>query len=367
MSSSRIMRSVLTMGLASIIINPLAGQEPDLAVTDATHVTVTGRASRHGEQLRMAYPGIEIRVRFRGAAIRLTGEVLDGDSWFNVWIDGEPRPHMHFPKGAIEWTIATNLDPEAEHVLRLIRRNEAWQGVVQLAGFSLPEGGEFLEAAPARERRILAIGDSITCGDRAEFMPPYGAEGGHTTNAEAGYAWQLAKRFQADLQLVSYGGKGIVRDWSGDRSQLRAEEFFERSLPDDPSSRWDHARFSPELVMICLGTNDFAEGILDEEEYVPAYVRLVERVHEIHPEAKVLLISSPMLGNYAPEKNEALERYLDAVKAHFDGEGKRFVSVHRIRPAAGSIWDAHPTAPQHAAMAEELVDPVASLTGWAVE
>ncbi len=338
-------------------------ERPSLPAS-AGQVGYNGRTAAAREGVHIAFPGVEVRVRFEGSSITLAGEVVGPDSWFNCWIDGSPRPRMHFAEGPFTWIIAEDLDPSVEHTLRLVRRNEAWQGTVRLDRFLLSEGGRFLPPPVARERKILCIGDSITCGDHIDFLPPYSAEGGHNTNAEATYAWQIAKHFDADVHLVSYGGKGVVRDWEGSRTEIRAEDFFERALPDDATSAWNHDAFHPQLVIIALGTNDFASGMLGAEEYVPAYVRLVERVHHVHPDAKVLLLTSPMLANYAPEKNSVLEAHLETVRDHFLEREETFVSTHRVSAADGSIWNAHPIAPQHQAMANELAPVVAKLTGW---
>ncbi|MFW6354689.1 MAG: hypothetical protein ACOC3I_09925, partial [Verrucomicrobiota bacterium] len=110
-------------------------------VASDAFVSYMGRVQRDGEAVHQAYPGIETTVRFRGASLRLEGR-LEGDfNAFNREVDGAPAPRLEMRDGPFQLTLAEGLDPEAEHTVRLVRRNEAWQGVVTLERFLLPEGG----------------------------------------------------------------------------------------------------------------------------------------------------------------------------------------------------------------------------------
>src|SRR5690606_37291503 len=150
-----------------------------------------------------------------------------------------------------------------------VRRNEAWHGLLRIDSFAT-DGELLAPPVETRERAMLCIGDSITCGEATDLAPPATEKAHEHWNAEAAYGWLLAKRFDARLALVSYGGRGLTRDWQGIETGANAPDFFERTLPDDPGARWDHDAYQPDLVTIALGTNDFSKGIPERDRFVAA-------------------------------------------------------------------------------------------------
>ena len=340
-----------------------SADEVSIGAVDAS-VACAGRFLQEGDSLVLSFPGTEVRVRFRGSAIAMHGAVTSGEGWFNLRVDDAPKPRIDLVGGPFDRILAEGLDPEAGHEIRLVRRNEAWQGVLRLDAFALPEGGEFLEAPEPRARRIMCLGDSITCGQGTEFLPPYAPAGNSTANAELTYGWQLAKAFDADVHVVSYGGKGVIRTWEGNTDEVKAIELFERSHSDLVEPAWDHACYQPDLVTICFGTNDYATGFVDHDTYLAAYLKLVDRVHEVHPQAKILLLGSPMLAGYAPDKAADLAAILREVEAAVQKRGGQYVRVYIFGDYAGTDWDSHPTGPQHAAMAAELLPLVREWLDW---
>ncbi|MCC5025624.1 MAG: hypothetical protein J6386_23870 [Candidatus Synoicihabitans palmerolidicus] len=78
----------------------------------------------------------------------------------------------------------------------------------------------------------------------------------------------------AQVHIVAYGGRGLTRTWNGRMDEANAPAFFERSLPDDVDAVWVHADYQPDAVVIMLGQNDFRQGVLTEDEFVPAYVNV---------------------------------------------------------------------------------------------
>jgi hypothetical protein len=184
--------------------------------------------------------------------------------------------------------------------------------------------------------------------------------------ADASFAYQLANHFHAQVHLVSYGGKGLIRDWQGLETEVTAPQFFERELPDEPDSHWNHEQYLPDLITICLGTNDFNQGIIPEERYVSEYVAFCKRIFKVYPDTRILLLSSPMHGADDPLR-EALERYLQATMDTLHAQGYARVNLHRtgVYRGAGGDFDVHPTARQHTEIAYELIPRVGEWTGWA--
>lgn len=332
-------------------------------------VRIQGRVAVPEEGGRLLeYPGVEIEVRFRGRELRLEGVGVSGENWFNVTLDGAERPILGLPRGPFEVILAEGLDPETPHLLRMVRRNEAWQGRVRLDRFEVEDGG-FLPPPPLPSRKLMVIGDSITCGQGVDWIPPDAIEGNHNANAEGTYGWLLAKIFGTQIQFVSYGGKGLIRDWEGKTDVVRAPQFFERTSPDAPDSSWDHDRYHPDLVIVMLGTNDFSRGVLPVDTYASAYVSFIERIRAVHPETKVLLVSSPIFEGEpdedgSPGKGAVLEACLRETVKRLEAQGADYVAMAIVGHYPGTEWDAHPIAPQHRRIAADLMGPIEQLTGW---
>jgi hypothetical protein len=377
-----ILTPLLAISMIATNIATVYGMDIAAASTD---VRLMGRTAEKDGSLTMAFSGVELEVKFTGSkSVYLRGEVLSNHGFYNLYVDGVAQPVLEIISGKFNVKLADNLDPKLAHTIRLVRRTEAWQGIVRVDGFSLDDGAKMLSPDPLPARKILAIGDSITCGELIELSDA-SQVGNGTTNAELSYEFLLAKYFNAQVAIVAYGGKGIVRDWRGTNTQMlkdmaaegcisnpkeipKAPDFFERALPDDPTLTWDHSKYVPDLVIICLGQNDFSGVSLPISEYVESYIKFIDRVHEVYPKAPILVLSSPMAemsrdDGWMP-RGIALERAITLVDQHYIRMGTPFVMPLFVRHQPGTSLNAHPTAAQHAAMAEEMKPIIEFLTNW---
>jgi len=359
--------------------------EPLIVQAADPNVRIMGRyeADENGS-VTLGFPGQEIVIVFSGDYVAMKGAVLTGDPlYFNVSLDGETLPKLELHQGDFIVTLVEGLQPKGifpkpksvepeppkKHTLRLVRRNESWQGVVRIDHFDLGDDGDLFLSPYPPSRKLLCIGDSITCGEATEQVPPSIEYGNQNANAELSYGWALAKHFDAQVHLVSYGGRGLTRTWDGKTDDINAPDFFERALPDDPDSKWDHSSYQPDLVTICLGQNDFTQGIVPEEVFVPAYIDFINRIQEVYPDAGILLLSSPMQGTKTEDEPEsplrtALESHIKKVVNHFREQGELNIRFHSVDWYPGTQYNAHPTGDQHAAMAKELEPVIAEMMDW---
>jgi hypothetical protein len=292
-------------------------------------------------------------VEFEGNGLRVLLEADTETLWVDFQVDEGPIHTRRVPMGApVEWVLYEG-SMGGRHRVTLTKRAETWLGLLRIHGFSL-EKGHFLTPVPTEGPKLLFIGDSITAGDCAGVGADDGLEGLAAHCARMSYGMRIARALGAQVHLVAYGGRGLIRDWTGDASACRAADFYERCLADDPESRWDHQTYVPDVVSICLGTNDFSSGIPDQSEWVGAYVQLVRKVLTDAPGARVFLLESPMLGGSGESalKGSVLSFYLDQVLAALQDArvGKLEVPHYPGRPE-----NAHPVASEHALLAEELL------------
>lgn len=312
--------------------------------------------------VRLGFPGVTAYLRFRGSSLALRASASTGDVWFDVAIDDASPAKLHLREGDGNYPLLT-ANTIGEHRLRLVRRTESWQGECTLHGFELGAGGEYLSAGTAPARRLMFIGDSVTCGEMTAWTPTGPAKSAENSSAALSYGMIVARRLGAECHLVSYGGRGIIRDWQGIRDTRNAPQFYELALPDDPKSKWDHHRYVPDAVGIQLGTNDFNQGIPDQNEFVSAYVEFVRKVRRDAPSAAIFLMDSPIVTDDAIKgpRRTALHGYLEQIVQRIDDPKVRLLPLQNYPGVPGN---GHPTGAEHEAMADAIEPAFRAALGW---
>lgn len=186
--------------------------------------------------------------------------------------------------------------------IRVLKLSEAAFGY---AGFkNLEIEGELLKEShsPIGNKNLEIIGDSITCG--------YGVEGEwgkdvFTTKKERSdksYSFLIAKKLNANLQCCSWSGIGITSNyvdpetinlpdtkWLMPALWPYTDKSLSLRLGIEPEV-WDEKKFSPDVVLINLGTNDISwvRGKEDRRlNYVSGLRQLIETIHRRSPNAKI--------------------------------------------------------------------------------
>jgi lysophospholipase L1-like esterase len=316
----------------------------------------------------LGFPGVTIRFAYRGPAPTLLFNAGSPYCAFNLSVNGWEPVVVRLPEGPSEFVLPSGVAPAEGWVVELVRRNEAWQGVATLRGVRLPPGCELRPVPALPKRKLLFIGDSMTGGERIDRLPPENDDTPRTANASRAFGMLLGRRLEAQVHLVSYGGRGVMRDWQGKTDTATAPEFFERTLPDDARSRWDHRAYVPDAVVICLGQNDLNAGLIDEAVFTAAYERLVARIHEVYPKAGLVLAESalqsedPASGD-AP-KRALLRRCIETIVARQRAAGFKRIAVAPVHKQPGTAVEGHPVAFQHEQIALQLLGPLKQVTGW---
>ena len=312
--------------------------------------------------VQLGFPGVAVHLRFRGGVLKMHADASDADLYFDVSIDGAVPTLLALQKGKGEYVVV-HAGPAAEHAVVLTRRNESWQGTVAILDFSPGSGGELLPAPELPKRKLMFIGDSVTSGELTAYKTGRETKAKINSNARLSYGMILARRFGAQCNLVSYGGRGIIRDWQGIRDTRNAPQFYELALPDDPSVAWDHSRYVPDAIGIQLGTNDFSQGIPDQGEFVNAYVRFIEKIRHDAPDAVIVVMDSPIVDNdqNCGPRRSVLHFYLEQIVSR---AGSPKVVLASLKHYPGVPGNTHPTGQEHEAIASELEPVFRRALGW---
>lgn len=340
------------------ISQPTSSQRESPAVfthiIPATHpaITTMGRTQIEGDTQRFGFPGVSFFIDAQGTELRATLSSTSDISWVDVIVDdGEPQL-IRVPQTPTSVVLFNNLSDTA-HRVRITHRTENWQGQVTLHSLELLGTG-FLSAPQLPDKKLLIFGDSVTCGeaiDREENAP----KTSRWWNARESYGLLTAQQLNAQVHLVCWGGRGLVRSWNGVTTDGNLPEFSSLTRGEVvENQRWNPANYQPDVIVSAIGTNDFSQGIPEKTEYVRAYVSFLRQVLKDYPQATLLLIEGSILNG---EKKAALVAYLkEVVKEVNDPRVRQGSSPYH----PGSLVDAHPTKAQHNDMAAHLAAQLAS-------
>jgi lysophospholipase L1-like esterase len=354
----------LIAAAASVRVDPVTDwPEHGVALVARPVGRVEPRAGAAG--WRYQWPGTYFEARFAGDAVYV--DLGGGDKHARVSIDGHEvadllRPHARLLR-------LHGLAP-GEHEVRVDIVSESADGVQTFGGFAVPDRA-FVRAPRTRERAIEFIGDSYTVGyasasSRRECSDD---EVWRTTDNSLAFGPQVARRFDADYRILAISGRGMVRNFSNGAGDT-LPVAYDRLLPGDDlaaAAAGDPA-WSPQLIVIGLGTNDFSMPVAPGEPWRDTaalaaafewrYVEFARALHRRHPAARMLLLASDA-------GDGAAERAIRRVQPRLAGEGIAVGEVLALGPLALDACNWHPSRADQAAIAQRLVPAIARLMpGW---
>lgn len=243
---------------------------------------------------KCTWSGSSIEASFYGPKIGF--RLVDGTADFDVEIDGEFAVTIRPDFETREFIIREDLSEDI-HTIRIIRRSENHYTACVFRGFYLADGKELAEPPSPPERKIEFIGDSYTVG--------YGNEStGRTcseeqlreyTNTNRSFPSIVTRAFGAQSMILGWSGAGMVRNYgySRKRSAKPYPYHYDQTLGEVESTPWDFTRFIPDLVVICLGTNDFStEPYPDDTMYIGDYHKFINKIYGNYPDASVLCVAT---------------------------------------------------------------------------
>ncbi len=313
----------------------------------------------------------EVRFDWSGtyADMVLVGSKLEmvasdsGLNYFNVIVDGRQHTIVK-TEGKEPQRVVLFEGEEGKYNIRLQRRTEGFNGLTTICSFDA-EGELVQEPARAKVRHIEFIGDSLTAGygtDSASGSEPYTPE---TQNCNLAYGCYIARYFDADYNLVAHSGQGVVRNY-GDEKTTSDYTMLQRygllfdeadnSRPYDFGKR----RYTPDLVVIFLGTNDFStQPWPSYEQYSAGYENLIGQVRAAYGEqTPILCVSSYVF--------EPTFEYVWRIAQ--GGENLHFACILPEAFARPSELGAseHPNRVGQQKMAMMLIPYISTITGWQV-
>ena len=328
---------------------------------EALPVHVGGRAAATADGgLAFGWPAVYFEGRFSGSEVRVRFDAPT--EHMRLLIDGIERAVF---TGAPDVDLTLSDLGSGEHQVRLEKMTESQTGAGIFLGFSVPAGGAALPAA-ARARQIEFIGDSYSAGygntsaDRA--CTPQQIH--DLTDTQRAFGPLTARALDADYRVNAYSGFGIVRNYDGGVRDLSLPLIYDRVGPDDPAGvSVTDTEWSPEIVVINLGTNDFSTPVNAGEPwpddaalraaYRTTYVDFIQHIRSRQPQARFVLMGS-----------DAFIGDVRAVAAHINADDpQRAVAVHFSGlELTGCDW--HPSLRDNQLLSELVLDAVRQIGVW---
>jgi hypothetical protein len=304
--------------------------------------------------LRFRFLGDECRIRLQNGSP--PGEY----NYISFVVDG-----VHHQKIAVKSSqpfdlAIPNLKKGLEfHDVELYKETESSSGQIIISSIEAHNLGDYPQA---KRKKIEFIGNSITAGMDSDpsLVPCSEGKPYDQHNAYEAYGPRVSRTLNMDFMIMAVSGIGVYRNWSTDFPVMADiyDHTFMTGDPNDP--KWKFEVFTPDIVCINLGTNDFSDGDgiterlpFDSSRFINRYVELISKIHAHYPDAKCILLQHPMSGEHNMEMFHAC---LQSVK-HAAEESLvniKPIEIFSFSPFIPGGCGGHPGLKDHERMAEEL-------------
>lgn len=365
---------------------------------DSSYVRYIGRVEPGAPGgIRLAWPGAGLKVRLTGASsLTVTAQPnqYGENNIMGAYVDGAlvqtyPVQGADVTIPTVKFTVKI---PTGDHVVTLIKRTEAGNGMVLIS--NLTTDGQFEQIADG-DRLIEVIGENAAAGYSADSQtgdtncaqPINSVANPIQQDAAATFGALTAKAFNARASSLAFSGRGLVQNFDGSVGMNMAD-LYDRINPMDFSSTISKT-IGANAVVINLGANDInywmknkLGAAADPAGYTAGMVALIKKVRTLNPDAAIIVTIGPSLSDYqciggnpnsgyscasATNGQKILTLLRDATKAAITQVADSKVSFLEFPADTTNVGACYlPSAQGHAIMANLLIPAVAQATGWTV-
>lgn len=330
-----------------------------LAMAVGGRVLKSRSTSRNGagaDEYRYQWPGTYFRTAFVGSELYF--RVGANHEILHVVVDGGAPFVLVNPEAGVYRLSGL---AEGAHSASVLVVTESQAGPNSFGGFAIA-AGEKAGPVKKRARQVEFIGDSYTVG--------YGNTSGKrecskdevwaTTDNSKAFGPLIAEHYGSDYQVNAISGRGMVRNYNGLSGDPLPPVY--PYVLFDKQQRYADAEWKPQVIVISLGTNDFATPLNPGErwktedelrsDYEQTYLRFLQGLRAGNAEATFIL--------WAADKDDAeAQRVVELTKAQ--GETKiAFLAMDHLT-FRGCHW--HPSVEDDETIRDRMVEFIDSKPG----
>lgn len=334
---------------------------PDkLSVDIASNVRFFGRTytDSNVHYFNWSSSGFTFSFKGSGAKATIVSNAPGGSNtaYIKIYIDGVEQPDVELSKATQEVVLASGLDKDKEHTIKVVKRTNARSSTAGVTSISLFDG-EILKPTEASNRVIEFIGDSITVG----YATVAGSSTTWSTSTEDStktYSEQIANAFAADYMVTAISGRGIVRNTGGDTDKLLPAIYPYIDQYNLPDVKYDFA-LQPDVIVINLGTNDASgsNSSLTSAEFKAGLKAFLKDVRAYNPNAEIVYAYGLMTTKYSEDIYDVIEE--------LKTEGDSHIAYLRLVTCTDSEKQiGHPTAEAYVSRGNMIIAKIEQMTGW---
>ena len=273
-----------------------------LTISAATAIKPYGRfLINQSQQLELISSAAHFGFSFEGLGCTIFASIpnTEGHNYLQYELDGVYQKRIKVQGNAKEPIVISSPGP-GKHTIWIYKATEAHTGPIvikQINGTNLTPLTR--PAAPSNwvywQQYYLRCGRRLVGGTLRHGRVPRPAQ------CLSGLRPQSGPGSKDYFVLSSVSGIGVYRNWNSDGPTM-PQVFEKTNFQANNPQTWDFKTFTPQVVSIALGTNDFSKGDgkkarlpFDSATFVTNYVRFVQVVKSKYPNARIALLSSPMI------------------------------------------------------------------------
>ena len=333
---------------------------------DDSTIRYVGRTLVDDGAVSFDWSGTYLEFKFVGEGVTLhAGD--SAHSYYNCIVDGKSQV-IEIASADTLITLSSGLKSKAEHSVRLQKRTEGSQGLTTIKGFEITgRNARMLEAPKAPERHIEFIGDSYTCGYGVESTVADGFSG-ETENCNLAHGGIIARLFDADYTFIANSGRGMVRNY-GDKNTTSKEgtmpKLVTQTFNTKEAPAWDFSSspYSPDIVVIFLGINDFStQPSPSVDEFSAGYKEMILTLRKGYGADVPILCIAPVTGGGKAKR--AIDKMRNELGDNNIYSIEHFNNFMQNPNDLGAHY--HPNVTGQRKVAMMAIPYISTITGWQI-
>jgi len=311
------------------------------------------------------WSGVSFTYNFTGNHISM--QLIDNGNYYSVQLNGIvlSNPIVTDNRQNQTYTLATSLDLSKSYTITVTKRTEPKTGpIAEFKGFSVDNGPLIVKPNPPKiGRRLEFWGDSLDCGYGDLGLDSSCPGTPDTEDVTLAYCLVTGHRFNADVSVVAWSGKGVVRNYGDPNpTSLDPMPVYLSSITGNNYSLNEYNwSWIPNAVIINLGTNDYStQPYPSDIQFSTGYKNMINLVRQRYgANVQIIAICGPLIGDPCCTNIKEITSTVN-----LQDPNVRYVDMQNILSSQDYGCMHHPSVSGHQKMSNVLVSALKSILGW---